>query len=162
MARAIGANAQLLDRFETAYGAAPSGNFARLPFVSCDLGSEQPLEANDVLGLGRDPPEPSRGVVTAQGNLPKPILICRLICVNSWSTWGLWLRGLFGPPVTSGTAPAFTHVFASGATTLPSLALEIGMPDVPRYFLNTGCMVDSIKFPWATSGKANATVAVIA
>ena len=39
MARAIGANAQLLGRFETAYGAAPTGNFARLPFVSCDLGS---------------------------------------------------------------------------------------------------------------------------
>ena len=36
------------------------------------------------------------------------------------------------------------------------------MPDLPRYFLNTGCMVDIIKFPWATSGKANAPVAVIA
>ncbi|CAK0741405.1 hypothetical protein WCLP8_1200003 [uncultured Gammaproteobacteria bacterium] len=63
MARAIGANAQLLGKFEAAYGTAPGGAYARLPFISCDLGSEQPLEANDVLGLGRDPPEPSRGVV---------------------------------------------------------------------------------------------------
>ena len=153
MARAIGANAQLLAKPEAVYGTVPTGNFARLPFISCDLGSEQPLEANDVLGLGRDPPEPSRGVVTAQGNLVVPIDLRDI---------GLWLRGLFGPPVTSGTTPTFTHVFSSGATTLPSLALEIGMPDVPRYFLNLGCMVDSIKFPWATSGKANATVAVIA
>ena len=54
MARAIGANAQLLAKVETTYGTAPGGPYARLPFISCDLGSEQPLEANDVLGLGRD------------------------------------------------------------------------------------------------------------
>ncbi|MEI8397140.1 MAG: phage tail tube protein [Rhodospirillaceae bacterium] len=153
MSRAIGANAQLLGKFEATYGTAPTGNYARLPFISCDLGSEQPLEANDVLGLGRDPPEPSRGVVTAQGNVVVPVDLRDI---------GLWLKGLFGLPTTTGTAPAFSHVFTSGATALPSLALEVGMPDVPRYFLNTGCMVDSIKFPWATSGKANATVAVIA
>ncbi|CAK0740424.1 Phage tail protein [Azospirillaceae bacterium] len=153
MSRAIGANAQLLGKFEATYGVAPSGNYSRLPFVSCDLGSEQPLEANDVLGLGRDPPEPSRGLVTVQGNVVVPVDLRDI---------GLWLRALFGPPVTTGTAPAFSHVFTSGAASLPSLALEIGMPEVPRYFLNTGCMVDSIKFPWATSGKANATVSVIA
>ena len=153
MARAIGANAQLLGKFETAYGTAPSGAYARLPFISSDLGAEQPLEANDVLGLGRDPPEPSRGVITAQGNVVVPVDLRDI---------GLWLRALFGAPTSTGTAPNFTHVFTSGATSLPSLALEVGMPDVPRYFMNSGCMVDSIKFPWATSGKANATVAVIA
>ncbi len=153
MSRAIGANAQLLAKVEATYGTAPGSNYARLPFISCDLGAEQPLEANDVLGLGRDPPEPSRGVVTDQGNIVVPVDLRDI---------GLWLKGLFGPPATTGTTPTFTHVFSSGAASLPSLALEIGMPDLPRYFLNTGCMVDSIKFPWATSGKANATVAVIA
>ena len=153
MARATGANAQLLGAFETSYGTAPSGNFQRLPFVSCDLGAEQPLEANDVLGLGRDPAEPSRGVITVQGNVVVPIDLRDI---------GVWLKGLFGPPATTGAAPAFTHVFSSGATSLPSLSLEIGMPEAPRYFLDTGCLVDSVKFPWAASGKANATVALIA
>lgn len=153
MPRATGANAQLLGAFESAYGTAPSGNYMRLPFVSCDLGAEQPLEASDVLGLGRDPAEPSRGVVTVQGNIVVPVDLRDI---------GVWLKGLFGPPTTTGTAPQLTHVFTSGATALPSLALEIGMPEVPRYFLDTGGLVDGIKFAWAASGKANATVSLIA
>lgn len=154
MARATGAHAQLLGAFETAYGTAPGGTFHTLPFVSCDLGSQQPLEASDVLGLGRDPAPPSRDVITAEGQITVPVDLRGI---------GIWLKGLFGPPVTTGSSPGpFTHVFASGADTLPSLALEVGHPQVPRYFLNLGVLVNSLRLGWAPSGKANATLALIA
>jgi len=55
MARAYGANAQLLGHFETTYGTPPSGNYIKFPFVSSALGSEQGLIASDLLGTGRDP-----------------------------------------------------------------------------------------------------------
>ncbi|WP_299398883.1 phage tail tube protein, partial [Pelagibius sp.] len=127
-------------------------DFALLPFISCDLGAEQPLEANDVLGLGREPAEPSRGVITDQGQAVVPIDLHDV---------GLWLKGLMGPPTTTGTTPAFVHVFTSGAASLPSLSLELGFPEVPRTFQNLGCLVGSIKFPWAVSGRANTTITLI-
>jgi hypothetical protein len=152
MTRATGANAQLHARFETSYGVLATGDFHRLPFISCDLGAEQPLEPNDVLGLGREPPEPSRGVVTDQGQIVVPIDV---------RNFGQWLKGLLGAPVTSGSAAPYTHVFSSGASSLPSLTLEVGNPELPRYFQNLGCLIGSVKFPWAPSGKANASIAVI-
>jgi len=53
MARAYGANAQLLAAFETTYGVAPASGFVRFPFVSSSLGSEQGLIDSDILGQGR-------------------------------------------------------------------------------------------------------------
>ena len=52
MPRAIGANARLLMIPEASYGTAPSGNWRRMPFLSCNLGAEQPLL--DALGVERD------------------------------------------------------------------------------------------------------------
>lgn len=54
MARAYGANTQLVGKFESSYGTPPSGNYNLLPFVSSDLGSEQGLIASDLLGQGRE------------------------------------------------------------------------------------------------------------
>lgn len=153
MARATGANAALCGKPETIYGTAPGGDYNKLPFVSCDLGAEQPLESNDVIGLGREPPAPSRGPVTVTGQIVVPIDLRDL---------GFWLTLLLGPPTTTGTSPDFVHAFTGGDVSLPSVTLEIGHSEVPRYFQNVGVMVNSIKLPWATSGKANATVAVIA
>jgi hypothetical protein len=55
MARAYGANAQLLGKFETVYGTPPTGNFIKFPFVSSDLGSEQGLIASDLLAKAATP-----------------------------------------------------------------------------------------------------------
>ena len=53
MARAYGANAQLLGLFEATYGTPPIGDFIKFPFVSSALGSEQNLINSDLLGQGR-------------------------------------------------------------------------------------------------------------
>ena len=61
MPRAIGANCRLLMIPEATYGTAPAGDWLRMPFLSCDLGAEQPLLDADVIGVGssRDPAAPS-------------------------------------------------------------------------------------------------------
>jgi hypothetical protein len=46
---------------ETVYGQAATGNYIRMPFNRCNLGSEQGLIDDPVLGQGRDPLAPPPG-----------------------------------------------------------------------------------------------------
>lgn len=258
MARAYGSSASLLLKRETDYGQKPSGNFYKMPFTSCNLGSEQGLIDDPVLGFGRDPAQPLRDVINVDGDISVPVDPRYL---------GFWLTGLFGEPdtaavkaegyITFATNPAdgdtitingtvftfvddspsgneidikatvmqtideavtvlnasvvttvddatysrptgtqklkilhdtaggagnsFTlaasaasvsaatlrgggtqHTFKSGEESLPSYSLEVGMPQIPAFFLNTGVVVNTIGFDFQRSGAATATVNVIA
>ena len=152
MARAHGSNAQLLGKFESTYGSTPSGNYIKLPFVSTTLGAEQGLLADDTLGHGRDPNAPGRDIVKCDGDVVVP-LDARNV--------GHWLKGLLGAPVTTGTDPDYVHTFHSGAASLPSLSLEIGMPEVPSFAMVAGVAVDKVSLKMATSGNASATFSLI-
>lgn len=152
MTRAYGANAQLLGKFETLYGTPPVGNYIKLPFVSSELGSEQGLIASDLLGQGRDPAQPIRDVIRVEGNVIVPVDL---------RNFGHWLKALLGEPITTGTGP-YVHTFVSGVASLPSLAVEVGMPDIPAYFMNAGVRVNSLQLSFARSGAANATLNCIA
>ena len=68
MARAYGSSAHLLMKRETTYGQAATGNFIRMPFNRCNLGSEQGLIDDPVLGQGRDPLAPLQNVITDDGD----------------------------------------------------------------------------------------------
>ncbi len=96
MARAYGSNASLLLKRETTYGEQASGNYYQMPFNSSDLGSEQGLIEDAVLGFGRDPQQPLRDVINNEGDLSVPVDPRYL---------GFWLTGLLGDPV-SGDVPA--------------------------------------------------------
>ncbi|MCE7886591.1 MAG: hypothetical protein DYH13_03695 [Alphaproteobacteria bacterium PRO2] len=152
MARAYGANAQLLGKFETVYGTPPTGNYIKFPFVSCDLGSEQGLIASDLLGQGRDPSQPIRDVIRVEGNVVVPVDL---------RNFGHWLKALLGAPTTTGSGP-YTHTFVSGASSLPSISLEVGMPEVPIFFMESGVRVNSAQLSFSRSGAANATLNCIA
>ena len=132
MARAHGARAQMALAFETVYGTAPTTGFRTVPFASTTLGSEQPLIASELLGQGRDPLAPIKDAVTADGDVVVPIDV---------ENFGLWLKAAFGGPTTTGTTPK-THTFQSGNWSLPSMAIETGMPEVPRYAMYTGCVFE--------------------
>ena len=268
MARARGANALAALAYEPSYGTVPASGFRVQPFVSCNLGEEQPLEASDVLGFGRDPQDPTRGAIDSAGDIVVPLCARHI---------GDWLQLMFGAPTTSaglfptgritfsaqpannatltldgqvitfvtgtptanqvqigaslaatvanavralnasavtavaaatyrgsptgnaieithdtlGTAGnAFTlavssspasnatvsaatltggatsggyrHVFATGALSLPSAALEIGLPDVPDYSMHYGVKANSLAISMARSGNLNATIGLIA
>ena len=152
MARAYGANAALLLKRETAYGTQATGNYVRMPFNRCSLGSEQGLIDDPVLGYGRDPRAPLQDVINDEGDIVVPVDPRYL---------GFWLTGLLGDPVTTGTGP-YTHTFVSGAADLPSYSIEVGLSQVPAFFMHTGVKLNSIALEFARSGAAAATINAIA
>ena len=258
MARAYGSSATLLLKRESAYGGQASGDYVRMPFNSCTLGSEQGLIDDPVLGQGRDPLAPLQDVINDEGGIVGPVDPRYL---------GFWLTGLFGDPtsstvaatgyidfaanpsdgdtitlngtvwtfvssaptgdetqiqttatqtidqlvtdlnasadvniddatysrpastqrllVTHDTAGAagnaftlvasastasgstltgggYSHVFASGADILPSYSIEVGMPQVPAFFIHTGVMLNSIALEFQRSGAAATTINAVA
>lgn len=258
MARAYGSSASLLLKRETVYGQKPAGNFYKMPFTSCNLGSEQGLIDDAVLGFGRDPAQPLRDVINVDGDVSVPVDPRYL---------GFWLTGVFGDPTTTaakaegfvtfsdnpddgdtitingttftfvddtavgnqieiqptvmqtldeavtvlnasvvatvddatysrpvgtqklkilhdttgGAGNAFTlaasvasvsaptlrgggtlHTFESGAESLPSYSAEVGLPQIPAFFLNSGIVMNTIGFDFQRSGAAAASVNVIA
>ena len=152
MARAQGARAQMALAWETTYGKAPTKDFTKVPFVSSALGAEQPLLTSDILGYGRAPQPPVQDAITVDGDIVVP--------VNAESI-GFWLKAALGQPVKTGSAAPYKHAFPSESWALPSLSIEIGMPEVPRYAMYSGCMVDKIDWRMEHSGLMNATVSII-
>ena len=154
MARAQGARAQMALAFETTYGTPPASGFTRMPFASTSLGAEQPLLNSELLGYGRDPLAPIKDAVTADGDVVVPI---------DAEAFGFWLKAAFGEPATTGTSPGpFTHEFQSGSWTLPSLSIETGMPEVPRYAMYSGCVLDQLSWQVQRSGLLTATARLVA
>jgi hypothetical protein len=138
--------------FETVYGTPPIGGFTQMPFASTTLGVEQPLLNSELLGYGRDPLAPIKDTVTVDGDVVVPLDVEAL---------GFRLKAAFGGPVTSGTGP-WTHEFQSGAWTLPSFTIETAMPEVPRYAMYTGCMLDQLSWQLQRSGLLTATARLVA
>ena len=138
--------------FETTYGTPPVGGFTKMPFASTSLGSEQPLLNSELLGYGRDPLPPIKDAVTADGNVVVPI---------DAEAFGFWLKAAFGDPITSGVGP-YTHEFRSGGWTLPSLSIETGMPEIPRFAMYSGCVLDTLSWQMQRSGLLTATASLVA
>lgn len=153
MARAQGARAQMALAFETSYGTPPAGGFTRMPFASTSLGAEQPLLSSELLGYGRDPLPPVKDAVTVDGDVVVPI---------DAEAFGFWLKAAFGEPVTTGAEAPYSHEFQSGNWTLPSLSIETGMPEIPRFAMYTGCMLDQLSWQMQRSGLLTATARLVA
>ena len=152
MARAQGARAQMALGFETVYGTPPVSGFTKMPFASTSLGSEQPLLNSELLGYGRDPLAPIKDAVTADGDAVVPL---------DAGAFGFWLKAAFGDPTTTGVGP-YTHEFTSGNWTLPSLSIETGMPEVPRFAMYSGCVLDQLSWQVQRSGLLTATARLVA
>jgi hypothetical protein len=125
-----------------------------MPFARQSLSEEQPLLDNELLGYGRDPLAPVKDAITSSGDVVVPV---------DAESIGFWLKGAFGQPNTtgSGSSPR-THVFQSGSWVLPSMSIEVGMPDVPDFTMYQGCRVNSISWTMNRSGLLTATVMLMA
>lgn len=152
MARAYGSRAQLLLAFESTYGTAPASGYTKLPFASSGLSSEQPLVDSELLGYGRDPLAPTKDAVTADGDVVIPVDVDGI---------GHWLKAAFGAPTTTGITPK-THTYKSGALTLPSMAIEIGAPEVPNFSMFAGCRLNTLQFRMQRAGNLQATAQLVA
>ena len=139
--------------FEADYGTPPETGFFKMPFASATLGAEQPLLESELLGYGRDPLAPIKDALTSDGDVVVPI---------DARAFGYWLKATFGDPIMTGAEAPYTHEFRSGSWTLPSLAIEIGMPEVPRFAMYAGCVVDQLSWQMQRSGLLTASVGLIA
>tara|TARA_R110002073_G_scaffold303806_2_gene472282 strand:+ start:959 stop:1867 length:909 start_codon:yes stop_codon:yes gene_type:complete len=138
--------------FETVYGTPPAAGWFKIPFASSGLGSEQPLLNSELLGYGRDPQAPVPDAIAADGDIAIPIDL---------RNFGIWLKAAFGDPDTTGTDP-YTHVFDSGGWDLPSMSIEIGMPEVPFFGMNSGAVLNTLSWQMQRSGLLTATAGLIA
>lgn len=152
MARAHGARAQMALAFETIYGTPPASGFTKMPFASTTLGAEQPLLNSELLGYGRDPLAPIKDAVTADGDVTVPIDV---------EAFGFWLKAAFGAPASVETDGVSTHTFQSGSWTIPSMAIEVAMPDVPRFAMYAGCVLDQLSWQMSRAGLLTATARLI-
>jgi hypothetical protein len=139
--------------FETTYGTPPASGFTRIPFASSTLGADQPLLDSELLGYGRDPLAPIKDALTADGNVTVPI---------DAQAFGFWLKAAFGAPTTTEVDGVFTHGFTSGSWDLPSMSIEVGMPEVPRFAMYAGSKLDQLSWTMQRSGLLAATAQLIA
>jgi hypothetical protein len=72
-------------------------------------------------------------------------------------------------PASNGTVSAATltgglnsHTFLSGNWTLPSLSIEVGMPEVPRFAMYAGCVLDALSWQMQRSGLLSCKASLIA
>ncbi len=128
MAYAFGFDGALLLAYQSGWGAQPTDGYVQLPVLSFTPNANQPFSAVEVLGGGRDGGKMIRGPLTVEPSLTVP---AELDCI------GYWLKMLFGAPTTTGTTDR-THVWNSGATSLPLAAIERGLLPIGDYatFMN--------------------------
>lgn len=67
-----------------------------------------------------------------------------------------------GSTLAGGSASgAYNHVFITGAQTLPSASIEVGMPEVPSFGMNWGIKANTLGIPLQRGGNLNATLGLI-
>lgn len=153
MTTAFGRHIQVAAAKESTYGTAPAGNWQRVPIISSTLGAAEGLLEDDRLGEGREDADPLADVVQAEGDLVLPVDLRNL---------GLWLTLVFGSPQSAEDSGVYTHVYESGALSLPSQAIEIHHPGPGRYHLTTGVMARSLRLQWQRSGTTQMTMGCLA
>lgn len=152
MAREVGTRGQTVMAFETVYGTPPVTGYRVVPYAKNTLGKSQPLLESELLGLGRDPQVPIKDVVTAGGELTIPIDVENL---------GLWLKALFGNPVTTGTTPK-VHTYQSGGFVLPSFSVEKQLPSLTDFEMIAGCMADTFEWEMTRGGLLTGSLGIVA
>ena len=136
MAQAYGFNTTVLMRRQAAFDTPATGNHVRLPILRHSLGDTQGFEEQSYGPEGREPRDPGRALASHGGEIEVPQCLTHM---------GWILYGLFGAPVTSGSGD-YTHVFKSGAVTLPFHTIEIGHPEAGRFLQHIGVMFNTASF----------------
>lgn len=154
MAVAQGSNFKLYMKKQADDETLATGNFDQVPIAGqFSLTASQALQRDDLLsaGLGRDGGDPYLDYVSVEGTAGVPIDLIH---------FGRWLSMLLGPAVSSGTTDK-THVFKSGATTLPAFSMEKAFPEVPAFDMYMGVKANTLSFDLSPSGAANATIGLM-
>jgi hypothetical protein len=153
MADARGSDFKLYVKDQTNDETLATGNFDQLPCLSFGLGASQALNRDDMLsaGIGRDGGDPYLDGLEVGGNAVVPM---------DTVLFGKWLKLYFGAPTSTGTTDK-THVFKSGAATLPSWTVEKAFPAVPSFDGYLGVKGNTMALDLSPTGPANATLGLM-
>jgi len=152
MTRAKGERSQTVAVFESTEKTAPGTGFMALPTRSNGLAREQGLIEDDIVGT-RDPGDADLDSATLSGDIGIPVDVEGI---------GWWLKALLGAASTTESTGVFTHVYESGAWSLPSFSTERQMPDVPSYEMFRGARAGQFRMSLQRGGRVNGTVSVVA
>lgn len=152
--RAFGANARRAVAFESSYGAIPAAGpgWKKLAFVSSSLGEEGGLIEDDLLGLGREPQDPTDDVLNNSGDITVPV---------DARAFGYWLKLYFGAPTSGNGDPATGRIVFSAQPAVDSTVTINGVAFTFKASGATGNQVNLGADPAATIAalvtKLNAT-----
>jgi hypothetical protein len=135
MGRGLGSNTRHAVAFEAVYGTPPNPattGYLALPLVSTALGEERPLISSDLLGLGREPQDPTYDVATNTGDQVVPVDV---------RAFGWWLRLLMGAPVTTASGAATARIRFSA---LPAVNSTITINGTAFTFVASGATGNQI------------------
>lgn len=153
MPQAQGSNVRIGLLKEATWGVTPAvsaGDVHVIPILSESLNASQERLQNAHLATSRAYGPGVLGRVEGAGDLT----------VNLGPNAHGWLlRGLLGPPTTTGAGP-YTHVFKVPAS-LPSYTVEKWFADITKGFRFTGMVVGSMGFKFGPAGFVETTVSFV-
>ena len=152
MARAQGARALMALAFETTYGTPPASGFTRMPFAS-NAGRGAAAAEQRVAGLWPRSAAADQGRGDGGRRCGRAHRRAGVRILAEGGVRGACDHRRGGP---------YTHEFQSGSWTLPSMSIETGMPEVPRYAMYSGCVLDQITWQMQRSGLLTATARLVA
>jgi len=152
---AQGGSFKLRAKVESSENTAPTGNWDQLPCFTFGLAGEQEQGQDQILSANasRDATDPFYGKTTVSGSARVPLESVHI---------GKWLKWMLGAPTTTGSSPDYTHVFKSGAATLPSVAFEKALPDISAFETYLGGRVNTMEVGISDTGGADATFGLLA
>ena len=151
---AYGSNAKRRLREQTDPFLIATGDFAQLPFFSIGLAASQPLQRDDMLGVGtgRDGSEPYLDALSVSGDAVLPIDLNNI---------GYILKMLLGTEVVTGSGADKVHTWTSGKTVLPAYSIEVAHPDLGAYRQFIGVRANTLSADLAPGGPARVSVGLM-
>lgn len=152
-----GADVKLYGKTESAFGTAPSGDWAQLPFFSFEHGASAELQDDPALSATAEITRDATGVYIGRSSISGQAIV-----PVDLENFGFWLRALLGAPTTTGSGD-YTHTWVSGATGgLPSVGLEKALSRLTKYGLMTGNKANTLALTAGTEQKPRATIGLMA
>ena len=151
MAQAKGSAFELRLGYETTYGTTPGvPSTFKLPINTLDLKETQALNESGTITGDRNKTKPFLGYKTVDGSATVPV---------DATSFGHWLKLLFGAPTTTGTGP-YTHVYKVADDT-PSAFTERAFVDITQYFVGNGVKLNSMDITFGGDDELTASLSLM-
>lgn len=154
--RARGADFKLYAKTESTAGTAPTGDWLQLPCISFGLGAQANIRDDAILSAIAESTRDQVGGYLDLTQVEGPAVV-----PVDLENFGTWLRLFMGAPSTSGSSD-YTHVFTSGAVSLPSIATEKAFSRISKFAVCTYVSGNTMEITWDAEGRLVANLDLMA